>query len=248
MEAYCITRHRALSLNSGMIDDLGPHAFVIVACLACKEAAPTRASFKRIRVEGVRVAHYIGSPIDGDTFATIKATTVIKRRRVPVSIRIGKGIGETDRKVAVIEGEGGHCYHVDFVTGDCRLGYQGTWHPPERKVTKEHTDSMLRHILVDNGDVAAAPGIQSLEAGAEMVRILDACHRHDRAEPSHPVVYIAGTDNERLVTTPSIDDLMDDTVDPFTVDPLVMETLKRWAEIYNTVARAVAEAAAARTR
>jgi len=150
---------RAKALDKGMIFDLFCHCLAVL--FAFEEP-------QNIKLNEVKAARYIDSPITGDTFAYI---SFFMNNKIQVDSSVGKFVGTSQEKFMKIIGASGEIY-LDFLNDTFYIiDLQG--HQIEKgDLNSNHVESFIDKVLSSNCRPCDVPGIFSFNIAYEILTVL----------------------------------------------------------------------------
>lgn len=161
LEHNKIQQHQAQTLQEGMIFDLFPHILAVSAAVVEKKLAPTEAILQKAEfVDGAR-AKYRGWHFSTETCARIEF--LVGNKRVTVTGRVGKGIGEEPDKRMTIYGADGRKVEIKFRTYLKTVGFSVKHGETTRDVESKHVESFLEAVLAGSR-IDSVPGVLSFGA------------------------------------------------------------------------------------
>lgn len=177
LENDAIPPHQVQTLKEGVIFDLFPHILAVSAVVVEEKLTPTEDILQKAEfVDGAR-AKYKGWPFSSETCARIKF--LVGNKRVSVSGRVGKGIGETPDKQMIIYGTHGRNIEIDFQNDSFSVNGE-----PKRNLESKHVESFLETVL-DGCSIDSAPGVLSFGAAFAILKWLSDIRNKTIMEPDY---------------------------------------------------------------
>ena len=189
LEQYCVTLHRAYTLQGGMTEDWGAHVFALLGIFADWSTTPSFETLDTVEFSRVHRGRYPGAPIEGDTYFWAQG----KVMDIPFDVMAGKGIGDASEKWARIIGDQGTLL-INFDTNQFMIEDNPAFQP--QSTNKAHTETFLKAILLEGKRPEEAPGVHSIKSAAKIVVLI---HGLQKAAPKLfayiPGAYVKGVGN-----------------------------------------------------
>jgi predicted dehydrogenase len=172
LEPTLIPHHRLSALDAGMIYDLFSHGLAVITAIPNKWAYPDLENLQKLKIFQVRVGKYEGCRIHGCSYSKIIFEIPIGKRSIPCEARVGKGVGKKFEKILKITGSRGRIL-VDIENYQYSITDAAGKIIREGKLAYDYADHFLATAMNVNSPVHKIPGAMPLNAGKEILYILD---------------------------------------------------------------------------
>jgi len=169
LEPDGISPEREETLGKGMIFDLFCHILALVYAVVDQNSTCSETRLKSIKLEEVKAARYVGSPISGETFAWIKAFV---NRDIEVISAVGKCVGTSEDKFMKLYGLEGNI-KLDFVDDEFSVFDSQGRRIKQGRLNSKHVESFLEEVLQGKEPLLMLPGTLSFDAALGILKILD---------------------------------------------------------------------------
>ena len=172
LEPTLIPHHRLSALDAGMIYDLFSHGLAVITAIPNRWAYPDLENLQKLKIFQVRVGKYKGCRIHGCSYSKIIFEVPLGKRLIPCEARVGKGVGKKFEKILRVTGSRGKIL-VDIENYQYRITDAAGKTVREGKLVYDYAEHFLAAAINVNNPVYKIPGAMPLNAGKEVLYILD---------------------------------------------------------------------------
>ena len=196
LEASEIPPERVKALDKGMVFDLFGHVLALVCAVVNQNLTYSATKLRAVKLEKVKAARYVGSPIAEETLAQIK---FIINNDIEVVSAVGKCVGTSEDKFMKLYGPNGRIELNFRPRGSkfCVFDSQGR-QVKEKELDSNPVESFLKEVLQGKKHPLSIPGILSFDAAFEILTILDEAKKQISKVPEYQCGNSIGKILERL--------------------------------------------------
>jgi len=194
LEPGRIPPHRIKALDRGMIYDFFPHGLATIIAIPSPFAYPDPKLLKKVSLQEVLVARYIGCKISGVTFVKINFEIPWKNKIFCEAI-IGKGIGKEFEKTLRIIGTEGEIF-VNIPNFYYSILDKNGKKVKEDKLLHDFAKEFIFSALDFKKGISQIPGALPFESAKEILYILDEARWKSKPVGKPPIYRVGATVSE----------------------------------------------------